>query len=181
MVRFMEGTMRIFHVSEEGDINVFNPRTPSRIDLDNNINLVWAIREERLVNFLTPRDCPRVTFYARGDSKKSDIEKYIGKGNVNAVIAIEHGWFEKVLNTTLYLYEFDTTNFVLQDDIAGYYVSTKAEVPIRVIKVENIFSALFEYNIEFRIVPNLWNIFDDIVASTLGYSMCRMRNAIPRK
>lgn len=53
--------MRLFHVSEESNIEVFNPRTPTRNDLDKNVGLVWAIDEERLPNFLTPRDCPRVT------------------------------------------------------------------------------------------------------------------------
>lgn len=172
--------MRFFHVSEEPNINIFEPRTPTRQDLDQNIKLVWAITEERLVNFLTPRDCPRVTFYAKENSSKDDIEKYIRKSNIQAVIAIEQKWFQKMLNTTLYLYEFDSSNFQLQDHTAGYYVSKKTEIPTRVTKIENLFQALFERNIELCIVPNLWDLFDNITTSTLGYSMCRMKNAIPR-
>lgn len=172
--------MRLFHVSEEPNINIFEPRTPTRQDLDQNIKLVWAINDDRLVNFLTPRDCPRVTFYAKENSSKDDIEKYIGKSNVNAIISIEQKWFQEMLNTTLYLYEFDPSDFQLQDKTAGYYVSTKIEVPIKVTKIENLFEALFERNIELRIVPNLWDLFDNITTSSLGYSMCRMKNAIPR-
>lgn len=48
--------MRLFHVSEEPDIKVFEPRLPTRKDLNQNIGLVWAIDEARLPNFLTPRD-----------------------------------------------------------------------------------------------------------------------------
>lgn len=173
--------MKLYHVSEEADINIFYPRTPTRSDLDKNIKLVWAINEERLVNFLTPRDCPRVTFYAASNSSKNDVDKYIGNSDVNAVIAIEQKWFEKMLNSTLYLYEFDPENFNLQDDIAGYYVSTKSEIPIRVTKIENLFQAIFQRNVELRIVPSLWSLRDEIIKSTLGYSMCRMGNAIPRE
>jgi hypothetical protein len=173
--------MRLFHVSEEPEIQVFHPRIPSRIDLDSNQGLVWAINERQLVNFLTPRNCPRVTFYAADNSNKDDVEKYIGKSNVSSVIVIEQGWFHRMLNTTLYLYEFDSTNFVLQDEIAGFYVSKTVEKPIGVTKVKDSFAALFERGIELRLVPNLWPILDDIVESSLGYSMCRMTFALPRK
>ena len=54
--------MRLFHVSEEENIEVFEPRLPNRNDLDKNVGLVWAIDEARLPNFLTPRDCPRITY-----------------------------------------------------------------------------------------------------------------------
>lgn len=54
--------MRLFHVSEEANIEVFNPRIPARKDLDQSVGLVWAIDEKRLPNFLTPRDCPRVAY-----------------------------------------------------------------------------------------------------------------------
>lgn len=43
--------MRLFHVSEEPDIQVFYPRLPTRTDLNQNVGLVWAIDEGRLPNF----------------------------------------------------------------------------------------------------------------------------------
>ena len=52
-------TMRLFHVSEEPDIKVFEPRLPTRKDLNQNIGLVWAIDEARLPNFLTPPEIVR--------------------------------------------------------------------------------------------------------------------------
>lgn len=55
--------MRIFHVSEESGISLFKPRLPKRIDLDQSIGLVWVINEVCLPNFLTPRNCPRVTYH----------------------------------------------------------------------------------------------------------------------
>lgn len=53
--------MRLFHVSEESNIEFFNPSIPTRTDLDNYIGFVWAINENCLPNFLTPRNCPRVS------------------------------------------------------------------------------------------------------------------------
>ena len=43
--------MRLFHVSEEADIRRFEPRRPTRVDLDPETGLVWAIDEKHLPNF----------------------------------------------------------------------------------------------------------------------------------
>ena len=173
--------MRLFHASEEESIARFEPRKPTRQDLDPNVNLVWAIEEAKLVNFLTPRDCPRVTYYAKPDSTEKDIERFIGNNGTNSVIAIEYGWFQLMRKTKLTIYEFDPGEFILKDEIAGYYVSTKPQIPIGKMIVDDLFSAIFERQTELRVLPNLWDLCDAIVVSSLGYSMCRMRNAIPRQ
>ena len=54
--------MRLFHVSEEDSIDIFNPRIPERNDVDKSVGLV-VINEQRLLNFLTPRNCPRITYH----------------------------------------------------------------------------------------------------------------------
>ena len=68
--------MRLFHVSEEPDIAVFHPRPPVRADLDPTVGLVWAIDEARLPNFLTPRDCPRVTYHVGEAATAADREAF---------------------------------------------------------------------------------------------------------
>lgn len=173
--------MRLFHVSEEKDIKFFKPRIPYRKDLDQSKGLVWTISEERLMNFLTPRNCPRVVYHKRSDSNSEDIEKYMGKRDLNAVMAIEQKWYKEMMNSKLYIYEFDTENFELQDENAGYYVSSQTETPINVIEIDNLFQELFKRNVEVRLVPSLWYVFDEIKESTLGYSMCRMRFAQERE
>jgi NADH:ubiquinone oxidoreductase subunit 5 (subunit L)/multisubunit Na+/H+ antiporter MnhA subunit len=120
------------------------------------------------------------TFSIREIIAQLDVDKYIGNDEVNSVIVIEQNWFKRMLESTLYIYEFETNNFVLQDEIAGYYVSSTTEVPISVTKIDDLFSALFNGNVELRFVPNLWPLFDDIRESSLGYSMCRMKFAQPR-
>jgi hypothetical protein len=50
----------LFHVSEDSGIERFEPR-PSRYADE---PVVWAIDADRLRNYLLPRQCPRVTYYA---------------------------------------------------------------------------------------------------------------------
>ena len=172
--------MRLFHVSEEADIPVFHPRLPTRRDLDPTIGLVWAIDEARLPNFLTPRNCPRVTYHVGPQTTREDIERYFSGGQRHAVI-IEQKWFETMKNATLYLYEFDPAGFELQDAIAGYYVAKSTQVPIAKHQADDLFAALFQRNTEVRMVDNLWNIADCIIKSSLNFSLCRMDFAQPRK
>lgn len=68
--------MRLFHVSEDGGISVFNPRLPGRNDLDKGTGLVWAIDEKRLPNFLTPRNCPRVTYHIGDNTTEQDKKDF---------------------------------------------------------------------------------------------------------
>jgi len=103
--------MRLFHVSEESDIEVFNPRIPTRPDLDKNIGLVWAINEEKLPNFLTPRDCPRVGYHLNEMVDIKVKNDFFSSDKSNGVLIIEDVWFRKMLETTLYIYEFDSKDF----------------------------------------------------------------------
>lgn len=169
--------MRLFHVSEESDIKIFNPRIPTRSDLLQSIGLVWAINEECLPNFLTPRDCPRVTYHVGKDTTSMDKDRFITSKNCNHVVIIENRWLETMNNTVLYLYEFDPKGFALQDEIAGYYVSTTPQVPIDKIVIKDLLQELFLRNIEVRFVDNLWNICDKIKNTSFHWSMCRMGNA----
>jgi len=172
--------MRLFHVSEEPDIQVFEPRLPTRRDLDQTVGLVWAIDEARLPNFLTPRDCPRVAYHQGKQTTDCDKKRYFSSSSVSHAIVVENRWFHIMKDTTLYLYEFDTKDFVLQDDIAGYYVATKTQYPKEKYVLTDLFSELLKRNVEIRITDNLWDIADDVKSSTLNWSLCRMANAAPR-
>jgi len=171
--------MKLFHVSEESDIYIFEPRKPYRDDLDKKTGLVWAINERCLPNFLTPRDCPRVTYYSTEESTQEDIAKFFSS-SLRHCVAIEHSWYERMTKATLFLYEFDPANFYLQDKCAGFYVSEKTEKPVSVTQVDDLFAALFSKNVEIRLLSHLWPLGDAVQKSTLYWSLCRMRNALPR-
>ena len=172
--------MILFHVSEEPNIQVFHPRTPTRTDLNPEIPLVWALDEKRLPNFLTPRNCPRVTYHAGEQTTEADRIRFFSNPDVPHVVAIENAWFETMKNTTLYLYAFDSADFVLQDPIAGYYISEKTQTPLSVTPCRDLFEELFRRNVEFRLLKNLWPLADAVQASTLNWSFCRMKNAQSR-
>lgn len=172
--------MRLFHISEEADIYKFEPRIPDRNDLDKTVGLVWAIDERRLANFLTPRNCPRVTYHIGKDTSKSDIQKFFSSPTITHAVVIESKWFEIMKTTTLYLYEFNIEDFVLQDDVAGYYVAKSMQIPKVKYEINDLFAELIKRNVEIRIVDNLWKIADDVTGSTLNWSLCRMAFAQPR-
>jgi len=171
--------MRLFHVSEESNITQFIPRIPLRNDLDKSKGLVWAINEHCLPNFFTPRECPRITYHASNQTTEDDLLRFFSSSFHHCII-IEHAWYEQMKKTTLYLYEFDPTNFYLQDEIAGYYVSEHIEIPIEKIQVNDLFYELFKKNIEVRIINNLWVFADNVKKSSLNYSICDMAKTQPR-
>ena len=173
-------TPRLFHVGEEPDIPVFHPRLPTRKDLDPEVGLVWAIDEPRLPNFLTPRNCPRVTYHMGPQSTDAD-RRFFSSPTASHVVAIVHKWFEAMLNTTLYLYEFSPEGFVLQDAAAGYYVATTSQAPIAKSAVPQLLPELLRRGIEIRLLDNLWALAEEVQHSTLNWSFCRMGYAQPKK
>lgn len=169
--------MRLFHVSEESDIDIFIPRIPERDDMDKSIGLIWAIDEKRLPNFLTPRNCPRVTYHKNNNTTQTDSQKFFSSPSINHAIIIENNWYDIIKNTTLYIYEFDPSDFELQDEIAGYYVSKSIQQPIAKYVVDDLFEELIKRNVEIRITDNLLTIADDVKKSSLNWSLCRMAYA----
>ncbi|WP_144510173.1 DUF6886 family protein [Bacillus sp. FJAT-22090] len=173
--------MRLFHVSEESNIEFFLPRIPTRMDLDQTKGLIWAINEKCLPNFLTPRNCPRVCYHVGPNTSETDKLTFLSSKSTSHVVVIEQKWFEIMQNTNLYLYEFNASEFELLDENAGYFISDKKQFPKNKIEIGNLFTALFSRNIELRLVDNLWDIYDEIQKTTLNWSMCRMGFAQPRK
>ena len=165
----------LFHVSEEGGIQLFEPRW-SEIAKQ---NAVWAIDAERLRNYLLPRECPRVTYYAGPQTVRADVKRFLGKSK--AVVAIESAWFEPVRSCRLYCYYFPADTFVSIDECAGYYVSNVPVVPARVEVFDDLIVEILNRGVELRIVESLWPLRDEVVASTLQFSMIRMRNAQARR
>lgn len=166
--------MRLFHISEESDIEVFNPRLPGRTDMDQSVGVVWAINERCLPNFLTPRDCPRVTYHIGKHTTEHDREKYLPSKDCRHVVVIERDWIERMKHTKLYLYEFASESFELQDEIAGYYVSRSPQIPIAKYEIEDLLEALATQQVVVQVVDNLWEICEAIKQTSFNWSMCRM-------
>lgn len=164
----------LFHVSEERGIEQFEPRAPGK----GRNPVVWAIDEGRLRNYLVPRECPRVTYYAGRETTDADVERFLGSSV--AVIAIEREWFGRLRSCRLYCYHLSPQTFECIDECAGYFVSRVPVMPLCVEVVDDPVSALLQRGVELRIVPNLWPLRDAVVKSSLQFSIIRMRNALPR-
>ena len=164
----------LFHISEEPGIERFDPR-PSALTAE---EVVWAIDADHLRNYLVPRECPRVTFYAGPQTTAADRERFLGSSA--AVVAVEQDWLERVQRTRLYCYHLPPQTFECVDACAGYFISRTSVLPVRVEVLEDRVSELRRREAELRVVPNLWPLRDAIVASTLQFSIIRMRNARPR-
>jgi hypothetical protein len=164
----------LFHISEESDIARFEPR-PSEYAAD---LVVWAIEGRRLYNYLVPRECPRVTYYAGADATAADVERFLGSSP--AVVAIESGWLERVRSTRLYCYHMPQEASECLDAGAGYFVSRTPVVPSRIEVFDDPLAELLGHGVQLRMTPNLWPLRDAIVASSLQFSLIRMRNAVPR-
>jgi hypothetical protein len=163
----------LFHVSEEAGITRFEPR-PSEFS---KTPVVWGIDDEHLRNYLVPRDCPRVTYYAGPSTTRADIERFLGSRT--AVVAIERGWLERVRSCLLYCYHLPPDTFTCLDSSAGYFVSSFAVEPRRVSVIDDAESQLLQRGVDLRVLPSLGPLRDAIVASSLEFSMIRMRNARP--
>lgn len=165
--------MTLFHISEDPAIPLFVPR-PSAYTAE---PVVWAITPERLVNYLLPRDCPRVCFWARADSTIGDRQTLLGQDA--AVIAIEAGWLERVQRASLYCYSMPLEGFVELDANAGYWVSTSPVRPIATMVMTDLPDQIARRGATLRVLPRLGALQADVAASSLGFSMIRMRNAMP--
>ena len=172
--------MRLFHVSEEPDIAVFEPRIPTRADLGRDVGLVWAIDEARLPNYLTPRNCPRVAYHLGDGTTGQDRHRFFTSASARHALVIEGGWLDRLRETTLYVYEFDPAGFTLQDATAGYYVATATQRPRAKQRMDDLLGELVRRGVEIRITDRLWDIAEAVQGSTLNWSLIRMSFARPR-
>ena len=164
----------LFHISEESDISRFEPRASESVSEP----MVWAIDAARLHNYLVPRECPRVTYYAGPGTTHADKDRFLGSST--AVVVVEAGWLERLRSCRLYCYHLPAETFESIDECAGYFVSRAPVVPACVTVFDDLIAELLRRGVELRFVPNLWALRDAVVASSLQFSLIRMRNALPR-
>jgi hypothetical protein len=165
----------LFHVSEEADLNVFEPRRLEGGPVGDPV--VWAIDEPHLVNYLLPRDCPRVTFGPGPQTSEIDRVRFLAAG-LQRVVAIEAEWLARAMNVVLYIYSLPTQTFDLFDASAGYWLSRKEVKPRGVTVLPSALLEIPRRGAELRVVERLWQLHETVVGSTLEFSMIRMRNAL---
>jgi CubicO group peptidase (beta-lactamase class C family) len=167
---------RLFHVSHEAGITRFEPRPNYRVTGE----MVWAVDEAHLVNFLTPRDCPRITYGAGLTTTPEDIARFLGAG-LRRVVAFEACWLDRVRAATLNVYEMPPETFESELPDAGYWISRTSVRPIGCTVVTDALGAMVEGGAEVRMLQDFWPLCDAVAASTLEFSIIHKDAARPRK
>ncbi|WLD93237.1 DUF6886 family protein [Alkalihalobacillus sp. AL-G] len=163
-----------YHYSEEPGIDQFIPRKNSTFpDLQ---PVVWAIDKEHAPLYYFPRDCPRIAIWRGNETSELDMNRF--QVNIRMVITIEKRWLQALEKTIIHEYSFAGKTFQCFDENAGYYISQESVEPIEVTMIDNLPEKLLESNVELRLVNSLKSLRDDVLESSLAYSMIRMRNAI---
>jgi hypothetical protein len=168
----------LFHFSEDPSITRFEPHVAATAATDE--ALVWGIDAGHQDLYFFPRDCPRVTLCALPTTSAADRERFLGFSTAHRVAAVEAGWLDRIRKTRLYRYRLASEDFELREPNAGYWVSRDSVTPVSVEPVGDLLSALANADVEIRIVPNLWPLYEAVVASSLGFSVIRWRNAAPK-
>jgi hypothetical protein len=164
---------QLFHVTDIGALVTMKPRpSPPGTDYEGR-QWVWAIDEAHLPNYLLPRECPRVCWRA--------VEDHPILGSpADRIIAIEHRWVNGLTDAGLSVHTLDPTSFTLLDRSAGYWVSDHEVSVVSVRLVDDCFAALALYDVELRIVRDLWPYVDAVVSGADEFSAIRMRSATAR-
>jgi hypothetical protein len=167
----------LWHVGERGDIALFEPRTPGPSSPAPKRPVVWAVDEAHLDAYLLPRDCPRMCFRRTPRATAADVERFFGASTAQRVVVIEAGWFARAVASTLWLYALPTEDFVRIDANAGYFTAFRPVRPLRAEALVSPLNALLSRGTELRVVPTLRPVAAAVAASSLAFSVIRLRNA----
>jgi len=164
----------LWHVSEEDGIELFVPHVSATAATAE--PLVWAIDSRHLPLYWFPRECPRTTFWADAGTTARDARLLHGAPRVHAV---EGAWLERMRAAHVVAYRLPDASFRPYPEAGGYFVSNETVEPLELVELGDLLQLHVAAQIELRIVPNLWPLWNTVTASTLEYSGMRLRNAAP--
>jgi len=169
LIQFID--QKLYHISEDPSIARFVPQMDK-----NGAPKVWAISEQRVQNYLFPRDCPRICIWVDPDTNEIDRSKL---ANVNSIISVEESWFNRIQATTLYAYVFDCAAFVLEDANAGYFTASTTQEPQNILRIDDPLRQLNLLGARLEVLRELHSFRETVLDSSFAFSMIRMQNAAP--
>jgi hypothetical protein len=170
----------VLHFSEDPTIRRFVPHVPATAKQPE--PYVWAVDAARAPDYWFPRECPRAMAWATGTSSAADRKRILGPGGGLRMHAIEYGWLEAMRTVRLFAYRLPADRFApFPGPVPHAVVATEPVEPLGPAEpVGDLFALHEAAGIELRVLPNLWPLWDAVVASTLGFSGIRLKNARPR-
>ena len=171
---------QVLHFSEDPSITRFEPHVAATAALRD--PLVWAVDAARSPDYWFPRNCPRAMAWARPGTAPADRDVILGPGGGDRVHAIEYGWLDALRTVALFAYRLPAAGFASVGEPEPHALACAQPVtPLG--PPEPVGSLLLlhdEAGIQLRVLPGLWPFWDAVVASSLGFSGIRLRNARPR-
>jgi hypothetical protein len=167
---------QVLHFSEDPSITRFVPHVAATAQQPE--AYVWAVDHDRAPDYWFPRQCPRAMAWVRPETTALDRERIIGAGCGERVHAIEYAWLEAMRTTVLYAYRLPAERFRPFGEHAR--VATEPVEPLGDPEpVGDLLECHARAGLQLRVLDNLWPFWDRVVASTVGFSGIRLRNARP--
>jgi hypothetical protein len=172
---------QVLHFSEDPTIRRFVPHLAATAQQAE--AYVWAVDAARAPDYWFPRECPRAMAWTTETSTLTDRARILEPGGGDRVHAVEYRWLAAIRTVLLFAYRLPADRFrPFGDPVAHAVVATEPVEPLGPPEpVENLFKLHEEAGIQLRVLPNLWSFWDAVVASTLGFSGIRLKNAAPRR
>ncbi|AOS64731.1 hypothetical protein TL08_19700 [Actinoalloteichus hymeniacidonis] len=170
----------MLHFSEDPTITRFVPHVAPTARQPE--AYVWAVDYLRAPDYWFPRNCPRALAWTLPTSTPADRERILGPGGGERVHAIEYRWVAEFLSVELFAYRFPADHFVpFGEPTPSAVVSVEPVEPLGPPELVGDLLALHQAaGIQLRILDNLWGFWEDVAASTLGFSGIRLSNAADR-
>ena len=161
-----EGQHALWHVSEDDSIRRFEPRDGK----------VWAIATRLLPLYWFPRDCPRATFWAESTTMHEDVERFLGGDRARRVHVVEPDSLDRMRTTRVLAYRMPEGTFVENDD--RFWISAEPVEPLELVELGDLVERHEAAGIALDADDDLLGLWDEVVASSLGFSGIRLRNAV---
>ncbi|GIH99434.1 DUF6886 family protein [Planobispora takensis] len=171
---------QVLHFSEDPTITRFVPHVAATARRSG--AYVWAVDSDRCPDYWFPRQCPRAMAWTVPGTTDADRERIVGPGCGRRVHVIEYGWLEAFLSVRLYGYRLPAEKFVpVGEPVPNAVVATEPVEPLGPPEpVGDLLRLHREAGIQLRLLDNLWEFWEAVTVSSLGWSGIRLRNARPR-
>lgn len=169
--------VEVLHFSEDPTITEFAPHIAATSN--DPAAFVWAVGDRHAPSYWFPRQCPRAMAWITSGTTVLDRERILGPRNAR-VHLVEYGWLQRIQTAKVFAYRFDAAEFEPYGDPDDPHAFV-ARHPVRALGPPEPIGDLLELHqqagIELRLATTLWPWWQEVIASSVGFSGIRLRNA----